>query len=65
MSLVLASFSNTDDVLAASLRQAAVAFDDPRAFLVDASKAVAVLLTGDTMRLNTIVRRLPIDEVGR
>ena len=78
MSLLLASYSNTDDVLAATLdsvfiegvlaatlRQAAVAFDDPRSFLVDASKAVAVLLTGDVMRVNAIVRRLPINEVGR
>ena len=60
---MLASYSNADDVLAASLRQAADAFDDSRKFLVDASKAVAVLLTGDTMRLNAIVRRLPINEV--
>jgi hypothetical protein len=61
MSLLLASGSNTDDVLAASLRQAAVAYDDPRTFLVNASKAVAVLLVGDVMRLNAIVRRLPIN----
>ena len=65
MSLLLASFANTDDVIAASLREAAVAFEDSRAFLIEASKAVAVLLTGDTMRLNTIVRRLPINEAGR
>lgn len=65
MSLLLASFANTDDVIAATLRQAAVAFEDSRAFLIEASKAVAVLLTGDTMRLNAIVRRLPINEVGR
>ena len=65
MSLLLASGSNTDDVLAASLRQAAVAYDDPRAFLVDASKAVAVLLVGDVMRLNAIVRRLPINMANR
>lgn len=65
MSLLLASYANTDDVIAAALRQAALAFDDSRAFLVEASKAVAVLLTGDTMRLNAIVRRLPINEEGR
>jgi hypothetical protein len=51
-----------DDVLAASLRAAAVAFDDPRAFLIAASRAVAVVLSGDTARTNAIVRRLPIGE---
>ena len=63
LSLLLASGSNADDVIAALLRQASGAFDDPRTFLVEAAKAVAVLLTGDTIRLNAIVRRLPINEV--
>lgn len=65
LSLLLTSYSNTDDVLAATLREAAVAFDDPRSFLLAASKEVAVLLSGDTMRLNAIVRRLPINGVDR
>ena len=52
----------TDDVLAASLRQASTAFDDQRAFLIDASRAVAVALAGDTSRVNAIVRRLPLGE---
>ena len=51
-----------DDVLAATLRAAAKAFDDPRAFLVAASRAVAVVLSGDTARIDAIVRRLPIEE---
>jgi hypothetical protein len=51
-----------DDVLAASLRAAATAFDDPRAFLIAASRAVAVVLSGDTARIDAIVRRLPIGE---
>jgi hypothetical protein len=51
-----------DDVLAAVLRQAAPAFDDPRTFLIEASKAVAVALAGDTARINAIVRRLPLGE---
>ena len=60
---LLAGFGGPgDDVLAASLRQAATAFDDPRAFLVAASRAVAVVLSGDTSRINAIVRRLPIGE---
>jgi hypothetical protein len=51
-----------DDVLAATLRQAAGAFDAPRDFLLEASRAVAVLLSGDTPRLNAILRRLPLSE---
>ena len=51
-----------DDALAAVLRQAAPAFDDPRSFLVEASRAVAVALAGDTARINAIVRRLPLGE---
>ena len=51
-----------DDVLAAVLRQAAPAFDDPRAFLIEASKAIAVALADDTARINAIVRRLPLAE---
>ena len=50
-----------DDVLAAVLRQVSTAFDAPREFLMQASRAVAVLLSGDTARLNAIVRRLPLD----
>jgi hypothetical protein len=52
----------TDDVLAASLRQASRAFDDPRSFLVEASRAIAVLFAADVARTNAIVRRLPIGE---
>jgi hypothetical protein len=60
---LLAGFGGPgDDVLAASLRNAARAFDDPRAFLIAASRAVAVELSGDTARINAIVRRLPIGE---
>jgi hypothetical protein len=49
-----------DDVLAAVLRRAARAYDGPREFLVEASRAVAVLLANDTPRLNAILRRLPL-----
>ncbi len=49
-----------DDVLAAVLRQASAAFEEPGDFLLAASRGVASLLAGDTARLNAIVRRLPL-----
>ena len=60
--LVLASALPTaDDVLAAALREAAPEFDDPRAFLVQACRAIASQLPTDAARLATIMRRLPIE----
>ncbi len=52
--------SSTDDVLAAALREAAGAYDDPHGFLVRAGRAVALLLGSDTIRLSGILRRLPL-----
>ena len=48
----------TDEVIAACLRQASAELEDPRSFLVQAGKALAVQLTGDLPRLNAILRRL-------
>ncbi len=50
-----------DDVVAATLRQAAQAFDDPRSFLIGACRGIAVLLPTDAARLAAIMRRLPLD----
>jgi len=58
--LVRAAHPAADDVLAAALRLASAAFDDPMAYLVEASRAVAVLLASDTGRLNGLLRRLPL-----
>ena len=61
--LVLASALPTaDDVLAAALREAAPHFDDSRAFLVGACRAVASQLPTDAARLAAIMRRLPLGE---
>ena len=49
-----------DEVLAATLRHAAAAFDAPRDFLLRAGRAIAVQLAGDTARLSSILRRLPL-----
>jgi hypothetical protein len=50
----------TDDVLAAALRLASVAYDQPRDFLVRAGRAVASLLSADTARVSAVLRRLPL-----
>jgi len=62
VSLLVGWGGAADDVLAAVLRHAALAFDAPREFLIAAGKAVAVALAGDTARINAIVRRLPLAE---
>jgi len=51
---------SADDVMAAVLRQAAVAYDQPREFLVRAGREVASLLGQDTPRLTALLRRLPL-----
>ena len=62
VSLLIGGGPADDDVLAAALRRASLAFDAPAEFLLAASRAVAVLLANDTARLNTILRRLPLDQ---
>ena len=47
-----------DEVVAACIRQASAQLDDPLSFLVRAGKALAVVLTDDLPRLNSILRRL-------
>ncbi len=49
-----------DDIVAATLRQAAQTFDDPRSFLIGACRAIAALLPTDAARLAAIMRRLPL-----
>ncbi|MBI2872765.1 MAG: hypothetical protein HYY00_06215 [Chloroflexi bacterium] len=49
-----------DEVLAACLREAASAHDQPTEFLVQAGRKLALLLGGEMQRLNTILRRLPL-----
>ncbi|MEE8443568.1 MAG: hypothetical protein V3S37_07445 [Dehalococcoidia bacterium] len=48
----------TDEVAAAFLRQAATAHDDPNAFLLAAGRQVALRLSRDYQRLNTLLRSL-------
>lgn len=47
-----------DEIVAASLRYASQSHPDSRDFLVSAGKTLAVLLRGDLVRLDTILRRI-------
>ncbi len=47
-----------DEIVAACLRQASKAHEDPRAFLVSAGKELALQLGGQFNRLTTILRRI-------
>ncbi|MFQ5924525.1 MAG: hypothetical protein ACE5IE_00825 [Dehalococcoidia bacterium] len=49
---------SVDELIAACLRHAAQAHQNPHHFLVKAGKELAVLLGGETSRLNTILRRI-------
>ncbi len=49
---------SVDELIAACLRHAAQAHQDPRTFLIKVGKELAVLLGGETSRLNTILRRI-------
>ena len=58
--LLNARGGQTDEVVAACLRQAGSAHDDNRAFLVKAGKELAVLLGSELNRLNAILRRIKL-----
>jgi hypothetical protein len=58
LSILVGAGGQADELIAASLRHAAAAHQDPRAFLVRAGKELAVLLGGETNRLNNILRRI-------
>ena len=47
-----------DDVVAAFLRQAGEVHEEPRLFMVDAGKELAILLANNLPRLNNVLKRL-------
>ena len=49
---------SVDELIAACLRHAAQAHQNPHTFLIKAGKELAVLIGGETSRLNTILRRI-------
>ena len=60
LSMLVNSGERSDELIAASLRGAAAAHGEPRQFLVSAGKELAVLLSDDTHRLNSRLRRLKV-----
>ena len=60
LSILIDAGERSDELIAASLRGAAAAHQEPRQFLVAAGKELAVLLSDDTQRLNSILRRLKV-----
>ena len=58
LSILVSAQGQADELVAASLRCAAAAHQAPRDFLVRAGKELAVLLGGETNRLNNILRRI-------
>lgn len=58
LSILVSVGAQADELIAASLRYASAAHQDPKDFLTRAGKELAVLLGGETNRLNTILRRI-------
>ena len=58
LSILVGAGGEADELTAASLRHAAAAHQAPRDFLIRAGKELAVLLGGETNRLNNILRRI-------
>jgi len=58
LSILIYAEHQADELIAASLRHAAITREDSREFLVGAGKELASLLADDTSRLNTILRRI-------
>jgi len=58
LSILVGVVVQADELIAASLRHAAAAHRDPGDFLTRAGRELAVLLGGETGRLNTILRRI-------
>lgn len=58
LSILIDVGERADELVAASLRHAAASHGEPRDFLVAAGRELAALLSDDTHRLNSILRRL-------
>lgn len=58
LSILVGAGGQADELIAASLRHVAAEQQEPRDFLTRAGKELAVLLGGETNRLNTILRRI-------
>ena len=50
----------SNELIAATLRNAAAAYSEPREFLVRAGKELALMISGDTNRLNIILKKVKV-----
>ena len=50
----------SNELIAATLRNAAAAYSEPMAFLVRAGKELALMIAGDTIRLNIILKKVRV-----
>ncbi len=50
----------SNELIAATLRNAAAAYSEPMAFLVRAGKELALMIAGDTNRLNIILKKVRV-----
>lgn len=58
LSVLVDVTERSNELIAAVLRNAAVSYPEPREFLVRAGKELALMIAGDTNRLNIILKRV-------
>ena len=60
LSMLIDVPERSNELIAAALRNAAVAYPEPREFLVRAGKEIALMVTGDVRRLNIILKKVSL-----
>jgi hypothetical protein len=58
LSMLIDIPERSNELIAATLRNAAAAYSEPREFLVRAGKELAHMIAGDTNRLNIILKKV-------
>lgn len=58
LSMLIDIPERANELIAATLRNAAAAYSEPREFLVRAGKELALMIAGDTNRLNIILKKV-------
>lgn len=58
--LLTSSVASPDDVTASFIRQSSSYFTDPRDFLIQSGRELALILSQDTRRLNGLLKRLSV-----
>jgi len=60
LSMLIDIPERSNELIAATLRNAAAAYSEPREFLVRAGKELALMIAGDTNRLNIILKKVRV-----